>query len=272
MFLHRITCFVVLLMFHIILSTTITLGVYNIQTGINMNGRYNLSGTADTISNKLQHLDIIGLQEVDNMTRRHPGHDQTRLLSQLTKFPHFRFDSNRKFQEGDYGNAILSNLVLLETKHLLFSKPNDSSPNRCLVPSPNDYCQGITATLVKKDNFLFWFCTTHFGLSPDENVQFESSRQSLEFIRSLRPNNVVFTGDFNVVPNSRTMSNLLSRSNLRDLWVECKGDGPGYTFNARSPDRRIDYILINFGIKGCKVLVPTSLDSDHRPVWATLEI
>lgn len=49
-----------------VLNLQINIAVYNIQIGINMNGKYNLSGTADTISRKLEKVEIIGIQEVGN--------------------------------------------------------------------------------------------------------------------------------------------------------------------------------------------------------------
>lgn len=211
-------------------------------------------------------------KNLDNMTRRSPL-DQTLTLSKLTKLSNFVFGKNRKFQGGDYGNSILSIYEFIEKRHYLFTKPGKFIKNRCEIPQPNDYCQGISATLIKKDNFTFWFTTTHYGIGPNETVQYEESIQTISFLKQLKmiSPNIIFTGDLNVRPNSKTIENLLSSDlYLKDLWKECKGIGDGFTFNARNPDRRIDYIFINFPVKRCNILVHPSQDSDHRPVYTTL--
>lgn len=210
---------------------------------------------------------------IDNMTRRHPGHDQTKMLSQMTKFKYHVFGANRKFQGGDYGNAILSNHPFINIKAVVFTKPGENQP-RCSTPQPNDYCQGIVATLITKDNFSFWYATTHFGMGPNESTQLEQARQSLVFIKSLMSisPNIVFGGDLNVQPNSRTIAHLLADLKFKDLWTECKGVGPGYTFNARTPDRRIDFMFVNFKVSQCRVLVDPSQNSDHRPFYASFDV
>jgi hypothetical protein len=40
-------------------------------------------------------VDIIGLQEVDNLTVRTPNQDQMKILSSLTRLPYFRYGKNR---------------------------------------------------------------------------------------------------------------------------------------------------------------------------------
>lgn len=193
----------------------------------------------------------------------------------MTKMKNYLFGKNRKFQGGDYGNSILSKLEFIEKRHFIFNKPDQSQKNRCDFPEPNDFCQGISATLVRKGNFTFWFSTTHYGNSNNEHVQYESSIQTISILNELRKisPNIIFSGDLNVRPNSKTVQNLLSSPlSLKDLWRECNGYGEGFTFNARNPDRRIDYIFINFPIKKCSIFVHPSQSSDHRPVYSTLII
>jgi endonuclease/exonuclease/phosphatase family metal-dependent hydrolase len=55
-----------------------------------------LSGTAEAISSL--NVDIIGLQEVDNLTERHKGDDQMKILSKMTNLPFYKFGKMRDFQ------------------------------------------------------------------------------------------------------------------------------------------------------------------------------
>jgi len=217
-------------------------------------------------------VDIIGIQEVDNYTLRHPGDDQTKILSESTGMKFAQFGKMRDFQGGGYGIAILCKHPILDTKLFYYSKPSKNQKMRiCGDPAPGDYCQGALAVLVNINGHKFWFVTTHIGL---DGVQLNEVTQLFQqFISStLKPSNynIFVTGDFNTVPESTAIQYLSVR--LQDMWRSNNnacGSGDGFTFDSASPFERIDYLFfykIEHPIKCLNASVVNTQASDHRPV------
>lgn len=63
-------------------SVTISVLSYNIRSGSNISDVYNITRTGETIKSLSPML--VGVQEVDNMTARHPGDDQPAILGSIT--------------------------------------------------------------------------------------------------------------------------------------------------------------------------------------------
>jgi endonuclease/exonuclease/phosphatase family metal-dependent hydrolase len=55
---------------------------------------------------------------------------------------------------------------------------------------------------------------------------------------------------------------------LRDTWQV--DSGPGYTYPADQPSKRIDYVLVSRDFRVAAAHVPASDASDHRPVVVDL--
>ena len=91
------------------------------------------------------------------------------------------------------------------------------------------------------------------------------------------PAEMIFTGDFNDEPNSRTYEIML-RAKFRDTWQPNKNSGTGVTFKTNPEqgtdrDMRIDFIFVSPQFE----IVESNIDeetgaSDHQPVWAKLSI
>jgi endonuclease/exonuclease/phosphatase family metal-dependent hydrolase len=83
----------------------------------------------------------------------------------------------------------------------------------------------------------------------------------------------VVAGDINDRPGSPTWQRLAERRH--DVWVAV-GDGDGFTFSARNPQRRIDGVFAGDGVRPRSARVIDSADvhraSDHRPVFVELEL
>jgi len=73
---------------------------------------------------------------------------------------------------------------------------------------------------------------------------------------------VVLGGDLNAEPDAVEIRAL--DLYLTDPWETC-GEGPGYTFRADEPVRRIDYLLLR-GVRCIRARVLESTVSDHRPL------
>ena len=91
------------------------------------------------------------------------------------------------------------------------------------------------------------------------------------------PTEMIFTGDFNDEPNSRTYEIML-RAKFRDAWQPNTKSGAGVTFKTNpeqgtDSDMRIDFIFVSpqFEIVSSHIDESTGA-SDHQPVWATLRV
>jgi endonuclease/exonuclease/phosphatase (EEP) superfamily protein YafD len=78
----------------------------------------------------------------------------------------------------------------------------------------------------------------------------------------------VLLGDLNAEPDSLEMQRL-AEAGLIDSWGQA-GSGPGYTYSARDPFQRIDWIWHSDDLTTLEVEVISSLASDHLPVASTL--
>lgn len=252
-------------------SFTLRVLSYNIRSGSNIDNVYNISRTAATIKSYKPML--VGLQEVDNNTARHPGDDQPAILAAKTGLA-YRYAKFRNFEGGGYGIAILSALPIEDTIILYYNKPGysiNTPPSQCSNPQPRDYCQGALAIRVSMDipnefpipvsgnnnnkqkngvsntKVPLWFATTHLEVDPRGQVQVEEVKQLLHFLSRLTPKApVILTGDFNSKPTSEAIRLVVSDPGFKmyDVWHMC-GVGPGFTYNSSKPFERIDYVFLH---------------------------
>ncbi len=273
-------------------SSTFRIMSYNIQSGHGFDQVYNLSRQVETMNRIINsaRLDIdgdlvlISLQEVDNMTQRHPGDDQMAILSSGTKMSYLEFAKFRPFQGGAYGIGIMSRLRIVEYKILNYEKPADKSSSsssssssswrdqshqrmrhhhhgrhrrpssmvdeRCAKYAPDDFCQGALAVRIQlpQSALSIWYVNTHLGLA---GVQAEEARQLVHrLIVPLQQETnipIIVSGDFNAEPESEAIQIMLHEAQLTDTWKVCgdgSSDGHGFTFDSHKPTKRIDYQLL----------------------------
>jgi hypothetical protein len=80
---------------------------------------------------------------------------------------------------------------------------------------------------------------------------------------------VVLSGDLNSTPGCAAPARLSAR--FADAFAEA-GSGWGYTFPARRPLLRLDYVLVERSVPATHCRVVATAASDHRPVVADLRI
>jgi endonuclease/exonuclease/phosphatase family metal-dependent hydrolase len=79
---------------------------------------------------------------------------------------------------------------------------------------------------------------------------------------------IVFGGDLNARPNTDDIQAVGFA--MTDSFASC-GSGPGDTFPAHAPDRRIDYLFLKRA--GCSAArVVNTRASDHRPMVAIIQL
>lgn len=235
-----------------------------------------------------QNADVLCLQEFFE-SKMPKKHEPTIIEIVSMGYPYYYFSPEGSKYGGKYltGVAIFSKFPILDSARVSFSR--------------NSRAESIISCDINKNGKIFRIATTHlqsvlFDANDYQNIEAiktknteaipEASRTILrklkkgyayrsEQARQVRehvensPYPVIITGDFNDIPNSYSYFTI--RKNLKDAFIE-KGFGLGKTFRFISPTLRIDFILIDPGMKVRqykKIKVPYS---DHYPILADLEL
>lgn len=224
---------------------------YNIHHGAGADGLIDLERIARVIH--AASPDVVSLQEVDCKTRRSKGVDQAKVLAELTGMNHV-FGASMDYNGGQYGNAVLTTLDIVETT---------------VVPLPGEPRSALCVHLKSADDDNssdgFLFIATHLdtGMQPRR----DSVPLLDAFLESNRKIPAILAGDLNAVPDSPTMRSLF------ESWRNTTRDPSFYTAPAKDPRHQIDYILYR-PADGWQVIESEVLSeseaSDHRPVLAVL--
>lgn len=237
--------------------------VYNIHAGKDAKGVDNLARVAEIV--RSTGADIALLQEVDRGTTRSGKVDQLAVLSRLTGF-HAAFGKTLDYQGGDYGIAVLSRWPI--NRDSLIRLPVDPPQERSGgVYEP----RGALQAVIQVHGAPLEILNTHVDASREDFYR----KQEMTTILRLATRSIIDVrrstlvgGDLNAEPGSAVIE-LVRDSPLRDAWPEC-GQGPGLTYPADRPIKRIDYLLLPVGWRCVSGAVLETEVSDHRPVIFTL--
>lgn len=223
---------------------------YNIHVGIGMDGKLDLSRTAEAI--KALQPDLVALQEVDRLTRRTNKVDQAAELGKLLGM-NVAFGKAIDHAGGEYGIAILSKYPILEHKTLQLPR----------LEKQED--RAVLETIVRIDEKTnVRFVCTHFCHVSEARRTRQAEKVDELFSGSEIP--VILAGDFNVAPDSPTIETLLKN------WKDATDESPTF---GNPPKSKIDYILYrpkeSFRVLEKRV-VPDLITSDHLPVLSVLEL
>lgn len=223
---------------------------YNIRHGEGMDGRVDLERIARVIQE--QEVDLVALQEVDRGVARTDRVDQPAELAALTGMA-VVFSNNYAFQGGEYGNAILSRWPVLawNNRHYRMQRTGEQ--------------RGLLEARIDWQGRPLRFMSTHLDHRPDDTERLANVTEIREEVLSDPDLPVVLAGDFNDYPGRALHRQL--QAFLADTW-ERVGQGPGYTFSSRQPDRRIDYVWLaeGRGFEPVRAWVVGSEASDHSPL------
>src|SRR5437764_10428492 len=236
-------------------AKTVRVMTYNIHVGVGMDKKLDLPRIAEVI--KQQHVDLVGLQEVDRGVERTGRIDEIAELAKLTKMD-YAFAFNLKYQGGQYGVAILSRYPIRSTDHRLYLNTREAER------------RGFIRAEVNIDGRLVNFATTHLDYQYEDGRVFEAE-QLLAGLKDVK-GPLIVVGDFNDVPTGGAYKLMSER--FDDAWIDARLTDPGYSYPADKPAKRIDYILFRQGdrILTKKAWIVSTLASDHVPVVADLEI
>jgi endonuclease/exonuclease/phosphatase family metal-dependent hydrolase len=225
---------------------------YNIKHGRGNDNVVDLARTAGVL--RALAPDIVGLQEVDDLATRSGGTPQAERLGQLLGM-HHAFGRFMDFQGGAYGMAILTRHPIMETRSVRL--PDGNEPRVALsvdVRLP----AGRTLTVVN----------VHFDWVGNDGFRYAQAEALTKYLDALTTPYVLL-GDFNDVPESRTLALFKARA-----MEAMKPPADRFTFSSITPTKEIDFIFAAPAAswKAREVRVVTEpMASDHRPVLAVLE-
>jgi endonuclease/exonuclease/phosphatase family metal-dependent hydrolase len=234
---------------------------YNIQAG---------AGDLGRIAKEIEQMDadLVALQEVDvHWHERSAFADQATELGRMLRVevrfaPIYRLPGAAGQPMREFGVALLS-------KHPIERWSNDSITRlstQDATPAPTRM-PGLLRALVNVRGTRITVLTTHLDYRSDPAVR---RAQVEEIVRVLGQTGgpTILAGDLNATPEALELQPLFKR--LMDSWRS--SEGPGYTYPATAPTKRIDYILYSDPFVQVETRVPSASTADHRPVVASLRL
>jgi len=231
-------------------AQTFRVMTFNIHHGEGGDGKVDLARIAALVER--EHVDLVALQEVDKGVQRTARRDLPAELATLTGMTCV-FSNNFHYQGGEYGNAVLTRFPVLSATNLHYQMLQTNEQRGLLQLCLNVQGQKLV------------FMNTHIDFRRDDTERLLNVREIQSVMARYAGIPTVLCGDFNDTPQSR-MHQRLSET-FDDSW-ERAGQGPGWTYPADQPRRRIDYVWLSraapLEVVGARVLESDA--SDHRPL------
>ena len=226
-----------------------TVASYNIRSFKGMDDSRDIARTTAAVN--ALNSDICGLQEV-----RRNADDAEAPLDLCARGTGMApaFAATLQLKEFTYGIAMLSRMPYQVVETLTLPIPDGHEPRTAII-----------ARVSLPGGGHFYFVNTHLSARRRDAGRREQLKLILDTVRSKNYCPAILTGDLNALPDSETISL------LRQEW-QIFGDDT-FTFPARKPDRRIDYIACYpkdaFRAVSYQV-VDEPAASDHRPLVVKL--
>jgi len=233
---------------------TVRVFTYNILHGATLNNNFDLEKIANVINSVSP--DLVALQEVDFKTNRAKKKDLVTELGKLTDMGPL-FGKAMKYDDGEYGEGILSKFSFNETKtHPLPHFP-DHEPRAALA---------VNVTLPFGEDILF--VGTHLDHMRDQADRIAQAKKINEIFKSTKLPTIL-AGDLNATPNSEPIK-ILTR-----FWTDATASNPEPTMPSSEPQRKIDYIMFcpkeRWRVIETKVICD-KVASDHCGLLVVLEL
>jgi endonuclease/exonuclease/phosphatase family metal-dependent hydrolase len=225
---------------------------YNIKHGRGNDGVVDLERTAGVL--RALRPDIVGLQEVDDRAKRSGGVPQAERMGGLLGL-HHAFGRFMDFQGGAYGMAILTRHPIVAT-------------HAVRLPDGNEPRVALTVEIRLPDGRRLTIVNVHFDWVRDDGFRFAQAEALAKYLDALETPYILL-GDFNDVPESRTLALFKARAA-----EAAKPAADRFTFSSTEPAREIDFIFVapaaEWRTRDVRV-IDERIASDHRPVVAVLE-
>ena len=232
----------------------LTVMTYNILSGRNLARDLNLEYAASVIR-EVQPA-FVNLNEVRNHTQDVGPVNQALELGRLTGY-YPVFSKAIDIYGGEYGNAFLSRLPVLEYSVIHIPDPEERFDGYCYE---HRCIQRLVLLAGEQPVTVFG---THFGLAPNEQ---ENAVETLLGLIEKETNPVLVMGDLNAEPDTPVVKPLFDA-------VSDASEGSGIlTFPSDKPQIKIDHILYKGAWKLLSIRCIDSQNSDHRPLIAEMEL
>lgn len=226
---------------------------FNIHHGANTENLATLDKMAELI--KLSGADIVGLQEVDSVCKRSGNVDQAKYLGEKSGL-YYTFVKHFSYDGGSYGQALLSRFPISSThnERLRVYSSTTNSEVALLVSS---------ISLPKKGNLNVAVAHLDYRNEASRIKQVDTLSKILKAYKG----KLILLGDMNATPESETMLRLTKEFELTQHPQQ-------FTFPAKNPLNKIDYILVQKGkgIKSKEAVVLEDQSSDHRAIMSVLKL
>ncbi len=224
---------------------------YNIHHGAGTDQKIDLERIARTI--RSVDPDLVLLQEVDRKVTRSGSIDQASQLAELTGLQAI-FGANINLQGGQYGNALLTRLPLID--HQNHQLPNlDQGEQR-----------GLTEAKVWFFGRPLKVFGTHFDHRRDDRERVASAIAVNERVSATADVPAILAGDINATRETTVLKTLAKQ------WTIAGPELP--TIPSSNPNRQIDFIFYrpsnHWKVIETKVL-NEPIASDHRPIFSILQ-
>jgi endonuclease/exonuclease/phosphatase family metal-dependent hydrolase len=220
---------------------------YNIHQGIDADMKMDLEAIVAAV--KAEQPDILILNEV-NRTRATNGFTEVlSLISVETGLP-FVFGNN--YTDGQYGNALLTKLPVLEWDNTHFQ--NNTTETR-----------GVLRVVIDTAGGPLSFYATHLDhIASPKDVRFEQAAEVLDLWN--QNSRSIFLGDFNATPETPEIQQIYAAGFLDVLKETNQEDVFTFWNLVPVPGYRIDYIFVTPDLEIGKAWVPQTRASDHLPI------
>ena len=228
---------------------------FNILHGATTRGDFDLDVIAKVI--KEANPDLVALQEVDLKTNRSKKYDLITELGWRTKMTPL-FAKAMNFDGGEYGEGILSNYSIVQSRNISLPYTPGNEPRAALE---------IITVLRSGDTIVFM--GTHLDHLSDEKDRVAQVRKINETL-SLNQYPTILAGDLNALPGSKPIKI------LEKMWSASynkKDSNP--TYPSENPTKKIDYVMF-YPKNRWKVLhtevIQDPIASDHCAYLVTIEL
>ncbi len=227
---------------------------YNIHQGFDQDGYLAIRDLVNVI--EAEEPGIVALQEVSRGWVINGAFDMLLWLSRKLDMPYVWAPA----ADSVWGNAILSKYPIVESS--VHPMPNNSG-----IPMDRSYA---TAVISLDDSTRLMVLATHLHhVEEDGHLRTPQVRALLDAWGGRE--RTVLMGDLNGQPLDTEIV-LLEEAGLVDVFAASpEYDGAGYTFPARDPRRRIDYIWVSPDLRPTDFSLSGGSASDHLAVAVTLD-